>query len=376
MLDLNEIRGRIDGIDREMVRLFEERMAICREVAQFKIETGKPVLDREREQQKITALRALAHSAFNARSVEELFTQIMAMSRKMQYQLLSEHGVGQRIPFEAVDGLETKKAKVVFQGVEGAYSQAAMKQYFGEEIDSYHVPEFALAMREVQEGRADFAVLPIENSSAGMVADVYDLLMEYDNAIVGECYLRVEHALLGLPGASMEDIKTVYSHPQGLMQCAHYLDGHREWQRISLANTALSAKKVVADQDKSQAAIASETAGRVYGLVPLDHRINDNKENTTRFIIVAARGIYGRDAKKVSICFEIAHESGSLYNTLSHMIFNNLNMTKIESRPIPKRNWEYRFYVDFEGNLSDPAVQNALVGLGQETGMLKILGNY
>ena len=104
--------------------------------------------------------------------------------------------------------------------------------------------------------------------------------------------------------------------------------------------------------------------------------LNDNKENTTRFIIVAAKKIYKKDAKKVSICFEIAHESGSLYNTLSHMIFNGLNMTKIESRPIPKRNWEYRFYVDFEGNLSDPAVQNALLGLNQETGMLKILGNY
>lgn len=376
MLDLNEIRETIDGIDQKIVELFEERMAVCRKVAQFKIETGKPVLDREREAQKIAALRAMAHGDFNARSVEELYTQIMAMSRKMQYQILEEHGIGEKIPFEAVDGLEKKKARVVFQGVEGAYSQAAMMQYFGETIDSYHVPEFSAAMREVQEGRADFAVLPIENSSAGMVADVYDLLMEYDNAIVGECYLKVEHALLGLPGASMEDIKTVYSHPQGLMQCAHYLDGHKAWRRISLANTALSAQKVVRDQDKTQAAIASETAGRIHGLIPLDRRINDNKENTTRFIIVAAQKIYSREAKKVSICFEIAHESGSLYNTLSHMIFNNLNMTKIESRPIPKRNWEYRFYVDFEGNLGDAAVKNALLGLNQETGMLKILGNY
>lgn len=376
MLDLNEIRGRIDKIDQTMVELFEERMAVCREVAQYKIDTGKPVLDRDREKQKIAALRGAAHSEFNARSVEELFTQIMAMSRKMQYQLLSEHGIGPKIPFEAVDGLKTRDVRVVFQGVDGAYSQAAMKQYFGETVESYHVPAFFEAMKEVQEGRADYAVLPIENSSAGMVADVYDLLMEYDNAIVGECYLKVEHALLGLPGASMEDVKTVYSHPQGLMQCAHYLDGHRDWKRISLANTALSAQKVVKDQDKTQAAIASELAGKIHGLVPLDHKINDNKENTTRFIIVAAKKIYTKEAKKVSICFEIAHESGSLYNTLSHMIFNNLNMTKIESRPIPKRNWEYRFYVDFEGNLSDPAVQNALVGLDQETGMLKILGNY
>lgn len=376
MLDLNEIRGRIDGIDRKIVELLEERMAVCQEVAQFKIETGKPVLDREREQQKIHTLRALTHNDFNARSVEELFTQIMAMSRKMQYQLLAKEGMGAGIAFEAVNEKKEERARVVFQGVEGAYSQAAMQQYFGEQADSYHVPEFSLAMKEVQENRADFAVLPIENSSAGMVADVYDLLMEYDNAIVGECYLKVEHALLGLPGASLHDIKTVYSHPQGLMQCAHYLDRHKEWRRISLANTALSAQKVVTDQDKTQAAIASENAGKIHGLVPLDYKINDNKENTTRFIIVAAKKIYSKEAKKVSICFEIAHESGSLYNTLSHIIFNNLNMTKIESRPIPKRNWEYRFYVDFEGNLSEPAVQNALLGLNQETSMLKILGNY
>ena len=175
MLDLNEIRGKIDGIDQKIVELFEERMAVCKEVAQFKIDTGKPVLDREREKQKIAALRGAAHSEFNARSVEELFTQIMAMSRKMQYQLLSEHGIGPKIPFEAVDGLKTRDVRVVFQGVDGAYSQAAMKQYFGETVESYHVPAFFEAMKEVQEGRADYAVLPIENSSAGMVADVYDL---------------------------------------------------------------------------------------------------------------------------------------------------------------------------------------------------------
>ena len=122
MLDLNEIRSRIDKIDQQMVALFEERMAACREVAQFKIATGKPVLDREREKQKISALRAQAHDQFNARSVEELFTQIMAMSRKMQYQLLAEHGSGPKIPFEAVDGLKKEHVRVVFQGVEGAYS--------------------------------------------------------------------------------------------------------------------------------------------------------------------------------------------------------------------------------------------------------------
>ena len=235
---------------------------------------------------------------------------------------------------------------------------------------------FEAAMEEVAEGRADYAVLPIENSRAGAVGDVYDLLMKYDNTIVAETYLRVEHCLLALPGTSFSNIRTVYSHPQGLMQCAGFMEKHREIQQVSQSNTAVSARKVVEDGDASCGAIASELAGSLYGLEVLERGISDDKNNTTRFIIVQKKKEYLADAQKISICIETEHVSGALYNQLSHFIFNGLNMTKIESRPIPDRAWEYRFYIDFEGNLSRPEVENALFGLEKEASRLKILGNY
>lgn len=158
----------------------------------------------------------------------------------------------------------------------------------------------------------------------------------------------------------MSDIKTVYSHPQALMQCSRYLEEHREWKQISLQNTAASAKKVVEENDRSKAAIASRRAAECYGLKVLKEQINYSNINTTRFIIVTNKKVFLEGAEKISLYFEVPHESGSLYNILSHIIFNNLNMTKIESRPMVERNWEYRFFVDFEGNLLEPGVRNAL----------------
>jgi chorismate mutase/prephenate dehydratase len=231
-------------------------------------------------------------------------------------------------------------------------------------------------MEAIRNGEADYAVLPIENSSAGIVSENYDLLVEYDNYIVGEQIIPIEHALLGLPGASLSEVRTVYSHPQALMQCAGYLEEHRDWEKISLKNTAMAARKVKEDGDPAQAAIAGKTNADIYGLQVLDSAIQDNKNNSTRFIIVTGRKIYRKKAEKMSICFEIPHESGSLYRMLSHFIYNSLNMTNIQSRPIGGKNWEYRFFVDFEGTFEDTAVQNAMRGLKEETTYLKILGTY
>lgn len=376
-MDLLELRQQLDQVDRSIVELFEKRMSICSQVAEYKIETGKAVLDREREKQKIAAVRALAQDEFNSQAVEELFTQLLAMSRKLQYRILASHGrQGSDSGFAPVEKLWDGPVRVVFQGVEGAYSHAAMLQYFGREVSSYHVEQFEDAMRDVRDGKADFAVLPIENSSAGIVSGVYDLLVKYDNCIVAETFVKVEHALLGLEDAKLSDIKTVYSHPQALMQSSQYLNARRDWRQISLENTAVAAKKVVEDGDVTQAAVASEIAGELYGLKVLCRSINHNKNNVTRFIILSRDKIYRRDASKVSVCFELAHESGTLYNMLSNFIYNNVNMTMIESRPIVGKNWEYRFFVDFEGNLGDEGVQNALNGIRQEALDMKILGNY
>lgn len=376
MRDLLEIRQEIDEIDQKIVELFEQRLEIVTQVAEYKIANGKPVLDRDREREKLTRLEELAGSEFSKKSVNGIFEQIMAISRKRQYQLLAAQGMEGLSGFTVKDALELDDARVVYQGVEGAYSQMAMEAFFGEHPNSFHVDTWRDAMEAIRNDEADYAVLPIENSSAGIVSENYDLLVEYDNNIVGEQIIRIDHALLGLPGASLSDITCVFSHPQALMQCADFLEQHRDWERIPLQNTAMSAKKVVEDGDKHQAAIANPVTARLYGLEILAESINYSAVNSTRFIIVSGKKICRKDAGKISICFELPHESGTLYHTLSHIIYNDLNMNKIESRPIRDKRFEYRFFVDFEGNLADSAVQNALKGLQEETLGLRVLGNY
>lgn len=374
-MDLLELRNELDGIDKQIVELYEKRMNVCGQVAEYKIETGKRVFDKEREKQKLEAVRALTHNDFNAYGVTELFEQIMAMSRKLQYRLLAEHDSVGKLSFSKVDHFDTSKCRVVFQGAEGAYSQAAMIQYFGEGVNCFHVDTFRDAMLAIDEGSADFAVLPIENSSAGIVSEIYDLLVEFENYIVGEQIIPINHCLLGCAGTKISDIKTVYSHAQSLMQSAHYLQ-EKGWQQISMKNNAFAAQKVAEDKNPTEAAIASEYAAKVYGLEILEKGVNDLKENSTRFIIITNQKVFSKDASKISLCFEVNHESGALYHALSHLIYNGLNMTKIESRPLEGRNWEYRFFVDFEGNMEDSAVKNVLRGLREETRNMKILGNY
>ena len=374
-MDLLECRNKLDVIDKQIVKLFEERMDICGKVAETKIASGKAVYDAEREKQKLDAVSAMADSEFNQVAVRELFSQMMSISRKYQYSILAEHGRALKLGFERLDKLPMDGVRVVHQGVEGAYSHAAALQYFGENASIYHVAHFEDAMKEVQLGNADYAVMPIENSSAGAVIDMYDLLTRYDNYIVAETFLPVEHALLSVPGAKLSDIKTVFSHPQALMQCSQFLNDNG-FKQISVEKTAVAAKRVVEEGDKTQAAVASEIAGKLYGLELLKPAIQNNQGNTTRFIILANRKVYQKNAGKISLCFELPHTSGSLYNMLGNFIFNHVNMMMIESRPIPGRNWEYRFFVDIEGNLQDAGVKNALRGIGAEALNFKILGNY
>ena len=203
-MDLSQLRQQIDTIDRQIVDLYEKRMDVSRQVAEYKIETGKKVFDKQREQEKIAGVKALTHNDFNSHGVEELFEQIMSMSRKLQYQLLAAHGSEGRLPFIGVDELETECARVVYQGAEGSYSQAAMRKFFGENVNAFHVESFRDAMSAIDEGSADFAVLPIENSTAGIVNEIYDLLVEFENYIVGEQVIPIEHCLLALPGTKME----------------------------------------------------------------------------------------------------------------------------------------------------------------------------
>lgn len=376
MPDLQELRKQIDEIDDAMVSLFEKRMSIAEQVANYKIETGKPVFDEAREQEKLQSLGEKTHTSFNCCGIQQLYQQIMSISRKRQYQLLQAYDPKDLAGFTPVTELEKKDARVIYQGVEGAYSHAASIAFFGNEGNFRHVDTWKDAMEAIKNGSADYAVLPIENSTAGIVQDNYDLLTQYDHVIVGEQLVPCQHVLMGLPGTELCEIQHVYSHPQALMQCRDFLNAHPNWNIHPYRNTAKAAKKVAQEQDRSQAAIASPYAAEYFHLSVLQEGIYSNPGNSTRFIIVSKQKIYCKDAKKISVSFELPHTSGSLYSSLSHLIYNGLNMTKIESRPVLSQNWEYRFFVDFEGNLNDSAVKNALRGLENEVQNLRIHGNY
>ena len=375
-LDLQEIRKQIDQVDSQLAALIEQRMRLTADVAEYKMQNGKEIYDPVREKEKLASVRAMAKTPFGEIAMGEIFAQMMTISRRYQYQVLGSYGNKADGGFKLVENLPTAGARIVYQGVEGAYSHEAALQVFGRDADVYNVPAWDDAMKEVAEGRAAYAVLPIENSSAGAVIDNYDLLLKYDNYIVAETEVSVNHALLGLPDAELSDIKTVISHPQALMQCSEFLKEHRDWKQIQAENTAGAAKRILADGDVTQAAIASQKAGEIYGLKILKPSINHNRTNTTRFIVLGKEPVYRLDARKVSVCFETPHVSGALYNMLGHFIYNHVNMLMIQSRPILERNWEYRFFLDIEGSLSDGPVQNALLGLKSEAVFMRILGNY
>lgn len=377
MRDLADIRVEIDTVDNEILNLFTKRMELACQVAEYKIATGKKVYDKTREDEKLDKLSACVDGEFSQQAVRELYTQIMSISRKKQFSILSDKGVGYDTGFMQVDDFDFSDAVVCFQGVQGAYSQLAMMAFFDKMKTSFHVDMWRDAMDAISTGKADYAVLPIENSLAGSVEENFDLLSEYNVAIIGEQIIKVDHALLGVKGANISDIKTVYSHPKAIAQCENYIRlNHIDWDVKNLRNTAMSAQKIKDDNDITQAAIGSKYNAELYDLEVLEESIQDDKNNETRFVIVSKNKVYRKDADKISLCVEISHEPGSLYRILSNLMFNGINMNRIESRPIKGVNWQYRFFIDIDGNLNDEAVRNALIGLNEECVSLRILGNY
>jgi 2-amino-4-hydroxy-6-hydroxymethyldihydropteridine pyrophosphokinase len=266
-------------------------------------------------------------------------------------------------------------AGIVYCGVPGAYAESAAKKYFGEESDVYGVKSFDDVVSEVVSGKADYGVLPIENSSAGFVAGIYDIIRNSGVNIVGEVVLDIEHALLGLPDAVLSDIRKVYSHPQGLMQCKDYIDEHG-FTAESVSNTAVAAKRVMDKKNISEAAIASERAAELYGLKILARRINFLSDNSTRFVIISNRKIFLSTADKISISFTTQHKAGALYDILGRINENGINMTSIESRPSLRKKWEYVFYVSFEGKLTDKNVRKALGEILSESREMEVLGTF
>lgn len=374
--DLSVTRAEIDEVDKQIVELIEKRMALALEVAKYKISTGKPIYDRERELEKLEKLGSMASTEFNAKSVQELFLQIMSVSKRYQYRVIGDQDHEIDKMFTPVEKLSIcDNTRVVYAGVPGAFAEEAMVAYFGEDIAGSNVKGFPDVARMVAEGEADYGVLPIENSSAGFVNGIYDLLDRYQLSIVGEQKVQVNQCLLGIPGTDLSKVQTVFSHPQGLMQAKEYLE-QKDWKQVSMANTALSAKKVHDDGDMTQVAIASKRAAKLYGLSVLNPQLNVSDNNTTRFVIVSKKREYVTNANKVSISFSLPHECGTLYNILAHFIFNDVSMTSIESIPLTGKQWEYCFFVDFIGNLGDNEVKNALKGIMAETEDFRILGCF
>ena len=374
---LLDIRDQLDVIDKEITGLYKKRMELCAEVANIKIKSGKAVFDPAREAEKLDTVASYLDDDFDKKGIRELYQQLMTISRRLQLGILSEHGKNFDTGYEKVESRVKIGKRAVYQGVEGAYAHIAARQCFGKDADLKNVRTWKDAAEMVKEGMADYAVLPIENSSHGVVSDNFDLLIKYPElAIIEEVDLKVEHALMSVEGAARDSLKAVYSHPQALGQCRDFFEEHPEITPVATANTAVAAKFVKERGDKTIAALASEESAELYGLNILERSVNRQKTNTTRFIIIGREKTYTEEAKKISLCFETAHRPGALYNILGNFIFNDVNMTMISSRPVPERPFEYRFFVDIEGRLDMPNVINALSGMGDQVTELTILGNY
>jgi len=277
--------------------------------------------------------------------------------------------------YHFTEDLEKDGKTICYAGVPGAYAEAAAMKYFGEEADLINVKTFDDVVEAVTSGRADYGVLPVENSSAGFVSGNYDIIRFAGVTIVEEVVLEIEHALLGQPDAVISDIRKVYSHNQGLMQCKEFIENH-QFSTESTSNTAVAAKKVMESRDVTKAAIASERAAELYNLKVLARRINFTRDNATRFVIITKEKMVLSGSDSVIICFTAPHRVGSLYQIMGIINKNSINMNRIESRPSLKKKWEYSFYVSFEGKLSDRNVKKALGEILHEAEDLTVLGTF
>lgn len=373
MDNLDYLRDKIDKIDGEMIKLFQERMDVVYKVAEYKKKNDMDILDESREENVIkTQLKRLENKSIE-KEAEVFLKEIMKISRNFQKKSFqSSYYNNECLSVKKYD----KSCRVGFQGVLASFSYEALIDYFGHEVEAVNFETFKDVFQGLKDGKINYGVLPIENSSTGGILEVYDLLRDYGFYIVGEKCIKVNHNLLGVKGASLNDVKEVYSHSQAFMQSSKFLDKYESWRLIPYFNTARSAKYISEENDKSRASIASKKAAELYGLEILSENINYNTNNYTRFIIISRNEECNKDNDKISILITLPHEPGSLYKVLKYFKKNNLNMTKIESRPMVDRSWEYFFYIDFYGNVLEKNAKEALKGIENESVYFKLLGKY
>ena len=368
---LKAVREEIDHIDRAVLQLLAERRKKSLQAAHAKESQSDSFRDEVREEALLVArIQAGREVGLDSHYVTGIFRDILDDSLRVQ----QEH-------FQEKANVNTAALRVTFQGVEGAYSHLAAQKHFarrGGNVNFIGHARFKDAVDVVELGNADLAILPIENTTSGGITDVYDLLLHTELSIVGEVKLKVEHCLLGVDSAQLSDIRTICCHPQTLVQCSDFIANHPEWKIEYFSDTALSGKKIKEEADRSQAAIASEEAARIFGLSVIARRIANQEENYTRFILVSRKAVKvdPRIPCKTSIVMMTGNDPGSLLETL--LVFRNygINLTKLESRPILGNPWEQMFYVDFDGNLADADKERALEDITRKTRFIKVLGCY
>lgn len=267
--------------------------------------------------------------------------------------------------------------KVAYQGVPGAFSQMALREYFANQtVEEVPYREFVDMLKDLAEGRIDAGLFPVENTTTGLIARTYDYFADYPVWAIGEISIPIRENLIGFPGVKEEEIKEVYSHPEALSQCRKIFLKHPAWNPVVYDDTALSVRYIKECNDPSKAALASALAAQLYGMEILEKNVQDNQVNTTRFLVLSSQKTEVPNADKVSIMMTLKHEPGALYHALGLFAMKNINVLKLESRPIIGKMFEYNFYLDFNGNLNDPDVAETLRRLRYDALDLKIFGNY
>ena len=370
---LTEIREKLDQIDRSIMESLAGRQQVVREIFDLKAEKEATLRDPEREKRILDKIGTLASEYGLDRSyAEQLFQEIIKHSVRYQAQSLVDH---QNI------GEKEKRVTVAYQGTDGAFSHRAAMRHFQDRYDTvgcFGYNTFRQAAHAVERGEIDYAILPVENTTAGSINATYDVLGEGNLHIIGEEVLRIVHCLMSAEPVALSNIRRIISHPQALAQCSQFLARLPRCSVESYTDTAMAAKKVMEDQDLSQAAIASAYAAEIYDLHILERDIANQEQNYTRFVVVGRESV-SVDLQlkaKTSMVLTTAHKKGALIDCMRIIGDHGINMTKLESRPKLHSPWKYHFYLDVEGNVEEPNFKVALEELRAEADSLTILGCY
>ncbi len=363
------VRNDIDRIDWQLLRLFIERMRCSERVAEIKRAAGIPVLNAAREQVILDRVRGEAGEYGD--SAVALYSAIMSISRARQHTMLESGGELRSLERDSPRA-RMENPRIICQGAPGAYSHSAALRLFPAQKPVF-LSGFRDVFEAVKKGDGDYGVVPVENSDAGSVSEVYDLIIRHRMFIVGAADIPVRHCLCRARGTG--EVKKVISKQEALMQCTAYLEEH-EIPGEAYSNTAAAARYIAENRPEGVGAVCSADAAQVYGLEILAEDIQNTDNNCTRFVVIAREAVLPEDADKISLCFSLPHTTGSLYRTLERFALNGLNLTKIESRPIPGRNFEYDFYLDFTGNIHDARTLALICALSGEMPRFSFLGNY